>query len=237
MAIENEESGSVQQGRQIHITVDSLTITIPSASVTLVVTQRELDTTTPQPDSGEQPAGRVAPLDSRALRQYIDDLNLGSRNKEARELARAKLVQRALDEWNYLRGPLEEALFHPRSREQLEKLAQQYPDYVIFTRRQGTLLLCQDFLLEFWDHTHASRMVIRGGTAVRHVHTTQQQPFRQPWALMDIFAPYRSEYDSYGEFGSQWQAWVDDVVEAAERLKATRNVSRVSCDVPNSDVL
>ena len=144
MAIENEESGSVQQGRQIHITVDSLTITIPSASVTLVVTQRELDTTTPQPDSGEQPAGRVAPLDSRALRQYIDDLNLGSGIKEARELARAQLVQRALDEWNYLRGPLEEALFHPRSREQLEKLAQQYPDYVIFTRRQGTLLLCQD---------------------------------------------------------------------------------------------
>jgi hypothetical protein len=93
------------------------------------------------------------------------------------------------------------------------------------------------FLLEFWDHTHASRMVIRGGTTVRDVHTTQQQPFRQPWALMDIFAPYRSEYDNYGEFGSQWQAWVDDVVEAVERLKAMRDVSAVSYDVPNSDIL
>jgi hypothetical protein len=93
------------------------------------------------------------------------------------------------------------------------------------------------FLLEFWDHTHASRLVIRGGTTVRHVHTTQQQPFRQPWALMDIFAPYRSEYDSYCEFGSQWQAWVDDVTEAAKKLEAMRNVSVVSCDVPNSDIL
>jgi hypothetical protein len=146
MAIENEESGSAQQGRQIHITVDSLTITIPSMSVTFSLTERETDQKAPHPNPAQEPepAATVALGKSEELGLYVDDPQLGSEDRETREVARAKLVLRAIDEINYLADPLIEALCHPRSQEQLKKLAEQHPGCVIFTRRQDLVLLSQE---------------------------------------------------------------------------------------------
>jgi hypothetical protein len=59
---------------------------------------------------------------------------------------------------------------------------------------------------------------MRAGKVVREVFDGDKQV--GPWALLDIFAPFRAEY--YGkaaEFGSLWQPWLDAVIAAAGRLK------------------
>jgi len=76
------------------------------------------------------------------------------------------------------------------------------------------------FLLEYGDEkpNRASKRVMRAGKVVREVFDGDKQV--GPWALLDIFAPFRAEY--YGEtaeFGSLWQPWLEAVMAAARRLK------------------
>ncbi|MGA2859029.1 MAG: hypothetical protein ABSE40_19335 [Candidatus Sulfotelmatobacter sp.] len=78
------------------------------------------------------------------------------------------------------------------------------------------------FLLEYCDEgvSYAGKKVIRAGKVVQEVHDGDQQVQGLDWALLDIFAPFRTEY--YGEtaeFGSLWQPWLDAVIAAARQLK------------------
>lgn len=78
------------------------------------------------------------------------------------------------------------------------------------------------FLLEYCDEgvSYAGKKVIRAGKVVQEVHDGDQQVQGVDWALLDIFAPFRTEY--YGEtaeFGSLWQPWLDAVMAAARQLR------------------
>ena len=76
------------------------------------------------------------------------------------------------------------------------------------------------FLFEYRDGCAAYRgkQVIRAGEVAQEVLDGDKQV--GPWALLDIFAPFSTEY--YGEvaeFGSLWQPWLEAVIAAARRLK------------------
>ncbi len=43
------------------------------------------------------------------------------------------------------------------------------------------------------------------------------------WVLVDIFAPFKSEYELGAEFGSLWQEWLDDLTTAVHELKGVSN--------------
>jgi len=78
------------------------------------------------------------------------------------------------------------------------------------------LVECRDGGLDY-----ASKTVIRAGKVVRQLYDGERpDQLGVDWALLDIFAPFRTEY--YGEtaeFGSLWQPWLDAVIAAARRLK------------------
>jgi hypothetical protein len=79
------------------------------------------------------------------------------------------------------------------------------------------------FLVECRDGglSYASKTVIRAGEVVRELYDGERpDQLGVDWALLDIFAPFRTEY--YGEtaeFGSLWQPWLDAVIAAARQLK------------------
>jgi len=79
------------------------------------------------------------------------------------------------------------------------------------------------FLVECRDGglNYASKKVIRAGELVQELYDGERPTqLGGDWALLDIFAPFRTEY--YGgvaEFGSLWQPWLDGVIAAARRLK------------------
>jgi len=79
------------------------------------------------------------------------------------------------------------------------------------------------FLVECRDGglSYASKTVIRAGEVVRELYDGDRpDQLGVDWALLDIFAPFRTEY--YGEtveFGSLWQPWLDAVIAAARQLK------------------
>jgi hypothetical protein len=78
------------------------------------------------------------------------------------------------------------------------------------------LVECRDGGLDY-----ASKTVIRDGEVVRELYDGERpDQLGVDWALLDIFAPFRTEY--YGEtaeFGSLWQPWLDAVIAAARQLK------------------
>jgi hypothetical protein len=78
------------------------------------------------------------------------------------------------------------------------------------------LVECRDGGLDY-----ASKTVIRAGEVVRELYDGERpDQLGVDWALLDIFAPFRTEY--YGEtaeFGSLWQPWVDAVLAAVRQLK------------------
>jgi len=79
------------------------------------------------------------------------------------------------------------------------------------------------FLVECRDGglNYARKRVIRAGEVVQEVFDGERPTqLGGDWALLDIFAPFRTEY--YGgvaEFGSLWQPWLEAVIAAARRLK------------------
>lgn len=78
------------------------------------------------------------------------------------------------------------------------------------------------FLLEYRDAqaSYAGKRVMRVGEIVKEVFDGDQRVQGLDWALLDIFAPFETEY--HGEehaFGSLWISWVDAIVAAAKALK------------------
>jgi hypothetical protein len=77
------------------------------------------------------------------------------------------------------------------------------------------------FLLDYCDQmwSYSGKCVIRGGEVIQHVHDGEQQAQSVDWVLLDIFAPFRSEYHAELKFGSLWADWVGGVLTAAMDLK------------------
>jgi hypothetical protein len=78
------------------------------------------------------------------------------------------------------------------------------------------------FLLEYFDTqaSYSGKQVIRAGEVVQKVFDGDQQAQGLDWALLDIFAPFRAEYDGEEhEFGSLWTPWLDAVMAAVKGLK------------------
>jgi hypothetical protein len=77
------------------------------------------------------------------------------------------------------------------------------------------------FLLTYVDMqwSYSGKCVICGGRVIRHIHDGEQRAQAQDWALLDIFAPFRAEYETDSEVGSLWQQWLDDIIAAANELK------------------
>jgi hypothetical protein len=77
------------------------------------------------------------------------------------------------------------------------------------------------FLAEYWDTgaSYAGKSVIRGGREIRHIYDGNQQAQGREWVLLDIFAPYRTEYDMDADFGIFWDAWLLELEGAVGKLK------------------
>ncbi len=77
------------------------------------------------------------------------------------------------------------------------------------------------FLAEYSDMQWSCswKDVRRNGVVERSVYDGYQPAQAIDWMLLDIFAPYRAEYERGLPFGSLWNQWVDDLVVAADRLR------------------
>jgi hypothetical protein len=77
------------------------------------------------------------------------------------------------------------------------------------------------FLVTYYDMqaSYAGKWVERAGELVRQIHDGDQQAQAIDWALLDIFAPFRAEYELGLEFGSLWQKWLADAATAVQHLK------------------
>ena len=64
----------------------------------------------------------------------------------------------------------------------------------------------------------ASREVLRNGTVEWSVFDGHQPAQAMNWMLLDIFAPFRAEYDIGKPFGSMWNEWVSDLAAATDAL-------------------
>jgi hypothetical protein len=53
----------------------------------------------------------------------------------------------------------------------------------------------------------------------RFVWNSHQKAQAIDWMLLDIFAPFRAEYELGQPFGSLWNQWVDDLRTAALGLR------------------
>lgn len=80
------------------------------------------------------------------------------------------------------------------------------------------------FLLEYVDMqmSYAGRIVIYAGKMLHEIHDDDQQAQGLEWVLLDIFAPYRAEYDLGVTFGSLWNQWVADMSAQVTRLNGPR---------------
>jgi hypothetical protein len=88
------------------------------------------------------------------------------------------------------------------------------------------------FLLEYHDAqaSYSGKRVMRAGEVVQEVFDGDQNAQGLDWALLDIFAPFRTEY--YGEehaFGTLWVQWLDAVIAAVNELQ-----HREESDLPES---
>lgn len=84
------------------------------------------------------------------------------------------------------------------------------------------------FLLEeLSESNYASKYVIRAGKVF--ISTTDDEPKAQMcyWVLLDIFAPFRSEYENGEPFGSLLKEWVLDVYKALQSLPCTSPLGHI----------
>jgi hypothetical protein len=66
---------------------------------------------------------------------------------------------------------------------------------------------------------YSGKQVIRSGEVVRDVFSDQMAD-GVDWALLDIFAPFRTEYfGGTTEFGGLWQPWLEAMMVAVRQLK------------------
>ena len=77
------------------------------------------------------------------------------------------------------------------------------------------------FMINYYDMqaSYAGKWVERAGELVQQIHDGHQQAQAMDWVLLDIFAPFRAEYELGLEFGSLWQEWLADTAAAVQDLK------------------
>ena len=77
------------------------------------------------------------------------------------------------------------------------------------------------FLLERSDIQvdYSGKMVIRAGEIIQEVFDGNHRARELDWVLLDIFAPFRAEWEGGLEFRSLWREWVEDVATAVETLR------------------
>ena len=68
------------------------------------------------------------------------------------------------------------------------------------------------------QYSYSGKRVIRGSQVVQEILDGHQKAQAADWCLIDIFAPFRAEYECGLEFGSLWQEWVRDMAAATRRL-------------------
>jgi hypothetical protein len=88
------------------------------------------------------------------------------------------------------------------------------------------------FLVEYFDTqaSYSGKRVIRAGEFVQEVFDGDQQAQGLDWALLDIFAPFRTEYYGEYEFGSLWQRWVDAMLAAVTSLKKEPTLAKLASE-------
>jgi hypothetical protein len=77
------------------------------------------------------------------------------------------------------------------------------------------------FLLEYSDQqwSYSGRRVIRDGDVIQEVHDGNQQAQAIDWVLLDIFAPFKAEYELGLEFGSLGRQGLADLSGTVNELK------------------
>jgi len=82
------------------------------------------------------------------------------------------------------------------------------------------------FLIEYWDQqaSYAGKRVIRAGQVIQEIHDGNQQAQAMDWVMIDIFAPFKTEYELGVEFGSLWQQWLADLGVAVKELQDPRQL-------------
>jgi hypothetical protein len=89
------------------------------------------------------------------------------------------------------------------------------------------------FLAEYWDWmgNYDGKLVIHAGNEIHSSHDDARRGQFSAWALLDIFAPYQSEYELGLEFGSLWDAWIEDTRKALADLAGddNRSPARAAC--------
>ena len=77
------------------------------------------------------------------------------------------------------------------------------------------------FLLEYrdMDAAYSGKMVIRAGDVVQQIFDGDQRAQALDWALLDIFAPFRAEWNEGLQFGSLWAKWVADAKAKLRQLE------------------
>jgi hypothetical protein len=77
------------------------------------------------------------------------------------------------------------------------------------------------FLLEHFEMqvSYSGKVVIRAGEIIQEVFDGDHLAQALDWVLLDIFAPFRAEWEGGLEFRSLWREWVEDVATAVETLR------------------
>jgi hypothetical protein len=67
------------------------------------------------------------------------------------------------------------------------------------------------FLAEYWNDQASSvgKRVFHAGNEIRCTHDVNHDVQAREWRLLNIFAPYRAEYELGLECGSLWDEWME----------------------------
>lgn len=96
-------------------------------------------------------------------------------------------------------------------RRHLFEVSAAFPDVIL-------LLLYYDMMASY-----AGKVVIKSGELFQQIHDGPQQAQAMDWVLIDIFAPFKTEYELGTEFGSLWQQWLADLTLAVKELKESKD--------------
>jgi len=69
------------------------------------------------------------------------------------------------------------------------------------------------FLVEYFDlaSSYSGKMIILAGKLLHEVYDGNHHVQGMDWALIDVFAPFRAEYELGVPFGSLWKEWLEDM--------------------------
>lgn len=74
------------------------------------------------------------------------------------------------------------------------------------------------FLLNYYADNYSGKRVIHAGEVVQDIFDGNQQAQFLDWVLLDIFAPFKAEWDRGLPFGSLWTKWLEDAKKQLEEL-------------------